>query len=86
MFSNQYFFNISFISEKDTQDISIEQQIPCVKENSVIKDSHNILFSKNFELLKAKYKNKVKSVFNFEDLKQSCYVKGNGERESTFRY
>ena len=85
MLSNQFFLNISFISEKDTQDSLIDQQIPYL-ENLVIKDSHNILFSKNFELLKEKYRKKVKSVFNFEDLKQSYYVRENDERESIFKY
>ena len=71
MFSNEHFLNISFDSENNTQDISIEQQIP----DTMKIDSYNILFSKNFQLLKTKYKKEGKSVLNFEDLKKHYYLK-----------
>ena len=85
MFLNQYIFNISCDSEKETLDISndiiSQNKLSNMIENLVLDDSHKILFLKNFELLKAKYKKNVKSVFNVDDLKKSYFGKENSEND-----
>ena len=81
MFLNQDVFNVSSDYDNETlyifHELRIENKIANIIENLVLDDSHKILFSKNFELLKSKYKKNVKSVFNIEDLKKCCYDQEN---------